>query len=660
MRRKLFVLVLFFSLIQPLTAQVANSSKAMRSKKFSRAKQTVRVNIPSLLDSASYYLESDKNKAFEFLEQAYIHSLDKQYYHYRKTILVALGDYYEYYEQHDLAALNYQNALRSNEKDPQAYRLVLKAGEQYKLAFYPRQSLEVYNRYFYLFQRDTLMVYLWEAKGDVYTSMLKNDSALIFYRKAEDLATKQSMTSKEIQLKLKIAGVLPPEEEEQKLEKLNMANTMSDNMGYKATNIQAEKQLADFYKVKKQERMEIERRNTIISKIKENESALEAENFDVEKELLDEQINLARIYLTQGKYDSTINILNKESTGDYDGKSEAILELKKEAAKLRSEAYQKTGNEQEALKSYEEYSLILSELYQKSEMKYQDLSTLNNQLRDHQWRIDFLEKDKEIYDAEMDAIEQDNRLREERLAFQFRSILMLSIAVALLIITLILLLGKYRLQRRHNDYLALKSLRTQMNPHFIFNALNSINNFIVKNDERNANKYLSRFSRLMRSILNNSEQDLIPLSKEIEILELYLQMEHMRFPNKFEYTLHIDPQIDREAFQIPPMLIQPYIENAVWHGLRYLEEGGKLLVSMAMEGKNLKILIEDNGIGRSKSQELKTKNQKANESKGIKNTTGRLKILSGMYKQEIKHEINDVLPDGSGTRVEILLPQLQK
>ena len=146
-------------------------------------------------------------------------------------------------------------------------------------------------------------------------------------------------------------------------------------------------------------------------------------------------------------------------------------------------------------------------------------------MRSHQGRIDFLEKDKLIYDAEMEMVEQQGAYQRDRIRYQNTYIVLLVVALLLLIVSLVMIAIRYRIQRKHNNYLALKSLRAQMNPHFIFNALNSINNFIVKNDERNANKYLARFSRLMRSILNNSEEDFIPLEKEIEILELYLQLE---------------------------------------------------------------------------------------------------------------------------------------
>ena len=166
--------------------------------------------------------------------------------------------------------------------------------------------------------------------------------------------------------------------------------------------------------------------------------------------------------------------------------------------------------------------------------------------------------------------------------------------------------------------LALKSLRSQMNPHFIFNALNSVNSFIAKNDERSANRYLSDFSMLMRAVLENSEEDFIPLSKELELLELYVKLEHSRFSEKFDYHIQVDEQLNREAFLIPPMLLQPFVENAIWHGLRYKENKGSLEITFnQMDADHLQISITDDGIGRKQSAELKTRHQKNQNSKGL-------------------------------------------
>jgi LytS/YehU family sensor histidine kinase len=191
-----------------------------------------------------------------------------------------------------------------------------------------------------------------------------------------------------------------------------------------------------------------------------------------------------------------------------------------------------------------------------------------------------------------------------------------------------------------------------MNPHFIFNALNSVNNFIAKSDERSANRYLSDFSTLMRAVLENSDEDFIPLSKELELLELYTKLEHSRFSDKFDYLIQVDEGIDIDAFQIPPMLLQPYIENAIWHGLRYREDKGFLKIGLKQKDRfALEISITDNGIGRKKSAALKTQNQKKQKSKGMGNIKKRIEILNSMYKDKVAVFISDLETNGSGTKV---------
>ena len=191
-----------------------------------------------------------------------------------------------------------------------------------------------------------------------------------------------------------------------------------------------------------------------------------------------------------------------------------------------------------------------------------------------------------------------------------------------------------------------------MNPHFIFNALNSVNNYIAKSDERNANRFLSDFSVLMRTVLENSEEDFIPLSKELELLELYVKLEHSRFPDKFDYEVKIAENIDINSFDIPPMLLQPYIENAIWHGLRYKKEKGFLKIKVIQLTSNLlQIEILDNGIGRKKSADLKTENQKKQKSKGMGNIKRRVAILNDMYKNKVDVSISNLQEDQTGTKV---------
>tara|TARA_R100001480_G_scaffold132508_1_gene129723 strand:- start:42 stop:638 length:597 start_codon:yes stop_codon:yes gene_type:complete len=195
-----------------------------------------------------------------------------------------------------------------------------------------------------------------------------------------------------------------------------------------------------------------------------------------------------------------------------------------------------------------------------------------------------------------------------------------------------------------------------MNPHFIFNALNSVNSFIASHDERAANKYLIEFSQLMRSVLENSEEDFIPLEKEIELLELYVKLEHFRFKNKFDYAIEISDELNVHEFVIPPMLLQPYVENAVWHGLRYKEEKGLLEIKFEqIDSETVKITISDNGIGRKKSKAFKTENQKKQKSKGMGNIQKRISILNEMYKDKVDVMVSDAFENEEGTRVELIL-----
>jgi LytS/YehU family sensor histidine kinase len=194
-----------------------------------------------------------------------------------------------------------------------------------------------------------------------------------------------------------------------------------------------------------------------------------------------------------------------------------------------------------------------------------------------------------------------------------------------------------------------------MNPHFIFNALNSVNHFIATQDERAANQFLSEFSMLMRLVLENSQQDFISLQKEQEILSLYLKLEHYRFRDKFDYEIDLDQSLNTESIEVPPMLIQPYLENAVWHGLRYKDTKGKLSLRIRKQDQNLVVEVCDNGIGRKKSTELKTENQKKHFSVGLKNIGERLAIINKMYKTNYHVTISDPT-SGTGTEVKIYMP----
>lgn len=204
--------------------------------------------------------------------------------------------------------------------------------------------------------------------------------------------------------------------------------------------------------------------------------------------------------------------------------------------------------------------------------------------------------------------------------------------------------------------LRLKALRAQMNPHFTFNVMNSIQHFILNKEEESAHRYLSKFSRLIRLILNNSETDTVSLGEERKALELYLELESMRFDHAFSYGIYIDPSIDTERTRVPSMLIQPYVENAILHGLLPSAKEARIDIRILRDGDFLKCVIEDNGIGRVAAENKKDKQYR---SFGTSITKERLSAINSMHNNLLAERISD-LYDGegrpTGTRVEIYIP----
>jgi len=220
---------------------------------------------------------------------------------------------------------------------------------------------------------------------------------------------------------------------------------------------------------------------------------------------------------------------------------------------------------------------------------------------------------------------------------------------------------KYRLVEELSD-VKQQALSSQMNPHFIFNSLNSIQRFILENNVDSSNSYLVKFSRLMRQVLNNSREKSITIENEIDTLSLYLELENLRFNDTLNYDFIIDPMVDISDYQIPPLLLQPYVENAIWHGLMHKDEGKKTLEILVNEDENsLFIVIEDNGIGREKAMEIKQSQLHIHKSAGMEITNSRISLTNELYGKNITLNIIDLKDnngEGTGTRVEIKIPQI--
>jgi len=238
------------------------------------------------------------------------------------------------------------------------------------------------------------------------------------------------------------------------------------------------------------------------------------------------------------------------------------------------------------------------------------------------------------------------------------------LATGILVICLLAIFVFFYVTLRHkNEKLYLKqrsselemlALRAQMNPHFIFNCLSAINHFILNNEADKASDYLTRFSRLIRLVLTNSGKTVITLEEELAMLKLYLDMEKLRFKDAFDYHIRYDAGIQPTIMLVPSLVLQPFCENAIWHGLLHNEGHGVLDIDFTMQANTLTCIITDNGIGRSKAAELKTKSADKQKSFGHKLTAERLALFnqgSGIHTSFVIEDVYDVHGSIAGTRV---------
>lgn len=266
----------------------------------------------------------------------------------------------------------------------------------------------------------------------------------------------------------------------------------------------------------------------------------------------------------------------------------------------------------------------------------------------------------ERYEQQLALLEKDNILKQSQIRNN-RLILFVTAVILLFILVVVILFFRQHRLRSAQDKLQLEQrlLRSQMNPHFIFNSLASIQNFIVKQDDTKASIYLARFSGLVRSILYNSMLEQITLEEELKTIENYLELQRIRFPEKFDYCIKVDERLDIESIFLPPMLSQPFIENAIEHGIKTKGTKGQIKVEFKKQDGSLVLGIEDDGIGRQMAREILLKRDKEHKSLATHITRERIRILNKKLSQRISLNIIDLkneMAEAAGTKVVFRIP----
>jgi hypothetical protein len=306
------------------------------------------------------------------------------------------------------------------------------------------------------------------------------------------------------------------------------------------------------------------------------------------------------------------------------------------------------GNIRSALGNYVTYHNLNSQLFElQKNRRIAELQMLYESQRKEQ-ELELLSKENEVQRITINK----SRNRLYFLAGVF--------SLVFIIGYLLMLYQKLRIKHKVVE-LKQKNLNQQMNPHFVYNCLNSIQSYIFQNDINRSVDYLSKFAKLMRNILLSSQQEYMTLHDEAEQLSLYLELESMRFKGKFNYTIKVDEKIDPHYYKIPTLLIQPFVENSLWHGIQNKPGKGHINIEFRLATNHLFCSIEDNGIGRAKAAQIKNEYQKNHNSLGTRITSDRMKLLRILYGNKLEIKYIDLINDmnkPAGTRVEINLPIL--
>lgn len=649
---------LLFLLTQLLLSSILfgqdRAKKNARRSPYAKSSVDRSSTINEKLKQAKLIMVKNPLEAIELVEEGLALAIEDYYPPGEAEAYFLLGKINFDLEEYRLALINYQKSKdiysRISDKNG-SYSVLKELGKVSEMLSLYEQALKYYQSFLQLAkekgdQREVLFTQ--RAIGDIYAKKGALDEAEKVYEEvaveAEGMRPNKAVIAS---AKNSLGGIKQKQDKnEEALRYYQEAQKIAEEAGAEPEVNEAFDNIYSIY----------EDEDNTSKKLEIKEEALKynarAQNIP---EQIDANYEIAEIYLETDDAEEAIEYLENsialsDEFHDLEGKSKAMETL--------SKAYDKIGNKENALKAYREYLVLEKKWNEKKKAEMEVKLQRGRLLEKVQGDVEILEKDKDINEKTIDLMLKEQLVKEEQIKKQKTIIYALGGGLFVILISFVLIAKNIAAKRKVNQLLVLKSLRSQMNPHFIFNALNSVNNFISKNEERLANKYLSDFSKLMRQVMENSQEDFIPLASEIAILQLYTKLEHFRFKDKFDYEFNINENVDEEAFMIPPMLIQPYIENAVWHGLRYKESKGQLLISMEQMNDLLKITIEDDGIGRTKSMEIKTKNQKQAKSTGMKNIDSRVKILNDVYKAKINVDIRDANESGDvGTKVIIHVPQ---
>jgi tetratricopeptide (TPR) repeat protein len=584
-----------------------------------------------------YQSESSFDQAMGYYKKA-LEKLNKDDVKNNASISQSIGTIFFYQSKFDSAIYYYQNSLELKKKIGNNTELANAYNNVGLVYFYWGDYENALKNYFLaldifkLQNNDEGIAHCYYGIANVYFKSGENQKSLDHYQKAVDIYEK-------IGNKKRLANVLNSMGIVYKSE-----SNFEKSIEYQKKSLEIKKEIGN----KKGIAASLNGLGISYKKIEQYEKALEyyKQALEIQLEINDlvgagsTYSNIGMLYTAWGKYNEAIRFYQKAKEMAIETNyTELILNNYEGMA----ENYQKMGDFQNAFKYHVLYTDIKDSVF--TAKKQQQISELQTKYETQEAQQQVLNLTKE------------NQIQQLKIQQKQRQNIALIILLVFIVIIIVLVFVQVRVNSKLKSMeLEQKLLRSQMNPHFIFNSLIAIQSFVYENKKEDAGKYLSDFSKLMRNILENSKFEMVSLENELEGMEYYLKLQKLRFDDVFDYQIEVDDSLETESLQLPPMLIQPFLENAVEHGMKGLEKKGLITLNISETQNSLKIELADNGVGRKNSEQSKNKDHK---SYGVEITKERLGLIKRKSGLNIDFEILDLIDENNhaaGTKVIFNLP----
>lgn len=597
--------------------------KALNKKNKKTAITFKKLSIKALIEiGIEYFFRSDYSKALEYYfkaldiaEKTNDKSLISQCYNEIGIVYKNQGKYklaLDYYEKALLMATELNDKPWIAACNTNIGNIYRKKGNYEKALEYYLSALKTFEQ----LQQKRRVAICYINIGNIYEEQHDYEKALEYYKRALNISIETGDKLRISDSYINIGKIYSNREDFSNARTyFNKSLDIYKEFGYKHEMDNCYKYIGYTYKIQNDFQKAIEFYNKALEISEEEED---------KSSIAETMINLGNLFINKNEYNRALDYSNR-------GLQLAVeignmLTIKNAYFSL-VEIWERLNNTGKALEYYKLYSNLKDSLYNVEKYKAITEMEVKYESEKKEQQLALLTEKNEV---QMLKLNQRNRLM-----FAFVIFFILAILI------IYLFFRHNRLKVKHKTIeLEQQLLRSQMNPHFIFNSLIAIQSYIYKKDIIHAGDYLAKFANLIRLILENSRVEFIPFEKEINTLELYLELQSLRFENKFVYKIEIDKNIDTGNISVPPMLTQPFIENAVEHGMRHKKEDGLIHIKFNKKDDLILFKVEDNGLGRIKASELKK--QKKHKSLAIAITNERLTILSKRLKQKFNIEIIDI------------------